>query len=96
MPRICLPISRTPAVFSTSYSEKSLREVVGVLREGDRDKAGIRAKLHEFTKKLNDVGLKVKKYPWGITVDGRHLSEEEWKACRAARPDLDDSFGALP
>lgn len=33
-------------VLSTSYSEKSLREVVGVLREGDRDKARIRAGLH--------------------------------------------------
>jgi hypothetical protein len=29
--------------------------------------------------------LKVKEYPWGITIDGRHLSEEEWQTYVAAK-----------
>ena len=77
---------------STSWNESALRSLVEAVREGDEEKSKVRSELHQMTKALNSFGLKVTKYPWGFTVDGRHLSEEEWRAYLAARPGIKDAF----
>jgi hypothetical protein len=64
---------------STYWDLANLRELVATLRQGDAEKLQIRARIHEKKKAIRALGLKVKQYAWGVTMDGRHLSEKEWR-----------------
>jgi hypothetical protein len=79
---------------STSWNRAALEGLVRSVADGEQTKAAIRADLYAFKRHLRSHGVTVQQYPWGITIDGRHLTEGEWQRTRAALKD-DASRGAL-
>jgi hypothetical protein len=80
-------LPRVPHV-STSWNRVALEGLVRSVADGEREKAALRADLYAFKRHLRLHCLKVREYPWGVTIDGRYLTEEEWQRTKAAlKPD---------
>lgn len=63
---------------SAGWNKAALQELVTAGRVFESENAAIRANLQEMTNYLRGHKLRTTVYPWGYTIDGRHLSEEEW------------------
>ncbi len=69
----------------TPWDPQAVAELADAMGAADEQAAVNRADLYRLKGRLRSFGLKVREYPWGITMDGRHLSEDEWKHYLATR-----------
>ena len=67
---------------STYWDEAGLQEIVDAGRAFESENAAIRGNLHDMSQLLRRHNVKMRVLPWGYTIDGRHLSEEEWANAR--------------
>ena len=76
---------------STSWNRSALQEFVQLVLAGEREKIEIRSGWNNMSQYLASHNVKLTVLPWGVTIDGRHLSEDEWaQAKRRIRADLQD------
>jgi hypothetical protein len=61
------------------WGPQAVAEFVNAMPAAEAQAAANRADLYRLKRRLRSFGLKVREYPWGITMDGRHLSEDEWQ-----------------
>jgi hypothetical protein len=67
---------------STGYPKREIESLVAGSKAREEENAAIRAGWQDIRQALHSVGVKMKIYPWGVSFDGRHLSDEEWEAAR--------------
>lgn len=83
-------LGRVPHL-STGWNRSYLQEFVQLVLDGEREKEEIRSGWNNMRRYLASHKVKLTVVPWGVTIDGRHLSEEEWaEARRRIRADLQD------
>lgn len=64
---------------SRSANREALAKAVAAAKRGDEVKASIRAANYEYKKTLRNLGLRIEQFPWGLTIDGQHLSDEDYE-----------------
>lgn len=69
---------------STGWNKAALQQIVELGEAKQQENASVRAELNDLRSYLYDHNLKMRILPWGYTIDGRHLSDEQWERARSA------------
>ncbi len=86
-------LGRVPHL-STTWNRGVLQEFVERVLAGEREQQEIRSGWNDVRRYLASHDIKLKVLPWGVTIDGRHLSDEEWEEVkRRISADLQDHQG---